>query len=210
MLDKIFGADGWLYRILNRLVEFILLNVVFLITCIPIFTIGCAVTSLYGTSRKLMKDEGYLIRGYFSNFKENFKKSTIVWLIMLVVLLILAADFWILSGSGRESMQWMKIIIMAVFVLWLMIFTYVFPLISKFENTIKNTLMNALVISMTRILFTIPMLVLNLLPIAIWFIGGRALLYGISIYLALGYAVTAYINTHILEHVFKKYIREQV
>lgn len=208
MFDKIFGVDGLLYRILNKLVDLLLLNVVFLVTCIPIFTIGCAVTALYGTTRCMLKEEGYLIRGYLKNFKENFKKATIVWIVMLFVLLVLAVDFWILGGGSYGSLRWVRVVIMAIFVLWLMIFTYVFPLISKFENTVKNSLMNALIISMTRILFTVPLLLLNILPAAIWLIGGKVLIYGITAYLAVGYSVTAYINTYILEHVFKKYIKE--
>lgn len=208
MFDKIFGVDGLLYRILNKLVDLLLLNVVFLVTCIPIFTIGCAVTALYGTTSCMVKEEGYLIREYLKNFKENFKKATIVWIVMLFVLLVLAVDFWILSGESYGSLRWVRVVIMAIFVLWLMIFTYVFPLMSKFENTVKNSLMNALIISMTRIVFTVPLLLLNILPAAIWLIGGKVLVYGITAYLAVGYSVTAYINTYILEHVFKKYIKE--
>ena len=208
MFDKIFGVDGLLYRILNKLVDLLLLNVVFLFTCIPVFTIGCAVTALYGTTRSMVKEEGYLIKGYLKKFKENFKKATIVWLVMLAVLLVLAADFWILGGGRLGSLRWVKGILMAVLVLWFMIFSYVFPLMSKFENTVKNSVMNALIISMTRIIFTVPLLLLNILPAAICLIGGKVLLYGITFYLAVGYSATAYINTYILEHVFKKYIKE--
>lgn len=208
MLDKIFGADGWVYRILNKLVEFILLNAIFLITCIPIFTIGCAVTSLYSTTRNMIKNEGYLVKGYLKNFKENFKKSTVVWLIMLAILLVLVLDFWILSVEGRRGMDWIRTIFTVILILWYMIYIYVFPLMSKFENTIKNSMKNALIISMTRIAFTIPLFLLNILPVIIWFVGGKVLIYGISIYALLGYSVTAYINTYILEHVFKKYIKE--
>lgn len=208
MLDRIFGADGLLYRGLNRLIDLLILNLIFLVTCLPVFTIGAAVTALYGVTRNMTKDEGYIVSGYMKAFKEAFWKSTIVWLIMGAVLVVIAADFWILSGGGLEIGDWARGIMLSVLVLWFIIFTYVFPLISKFENTIKNTMMNACIISMTRIGYTVPAVALNMLPFFLLFIGGRFLLYGISVYICVGFSVTAYVNTYIFEHVFKKYIRD--
>ena len=62
---------------INTLCNFIVLNLIFLITCIPVFTIGAALSSLYCVTMKEARGEyGYLVRTYLQEFKKNFKSGT--------------------------------------------------------------------------------------------------------------------------------------
>lgn len=65
---------------ISTLCNFFALNLVFLITCIPIFTIGSALSSLYYVMAKETKGEyGYIVRPYIREFKRNLKNGTIAF-----------------------------------------------------------------------------------------------------------------------------------
>ncbi|NSG23771.1 YesL family protein, partial [Blautia wexlerae] len=86
-MERFLGQEGWLFRFLDRLWDLIVLNVLFIITCIPLFTVGAAISALYTVTMKgVRKEDSYIVRSYLSAFKENFKKSTILWLLMIGML----------------------------------------------------------------------------------------------------------------------------
>jgi len=77
----IFNIDNKFFRALNKLVDMVILSFCWIISCIPVFTIGAASTALYDTSRRVIHhDEGYVWRGYWHAFKVNFKQATKAWL----------------------------------------------------------------------------------------------------------------------------------
>ena len=58
----IFNIDNKFFRALNKLVDMVILSFCWIISCIPVFTIGAASTALYDTSRRVIhRDEGYLL-----------------------------------------------------------------------------------------------------------------------------------------------------
>ena len=87
-----------------------------------------------------------------------------------------------------------------------MVLSYVFPLMAKFENTLPNIFKNALIISMTRILYTIPVTAVNLLFVFAMFAGGTPTVYGVPVYVIIGFALTAYVNSFLLGKVFERYV----
>ena len=78
----IFSPDGALARLLNTLGNLIVLNILTIICCVPVFTAGAAMTALYTmVMRMARKEDGKIISEYFKAFKVNFKQATILWLI---------------------------------------------------------------------------------------------------------------------------------
>ena len=70
---------------MGRVADLIILNLIFIVCCIPIVTIGPALTALYYMTLKMARnEETYIIRGFFKSFKENFRQAIVIWLIILV------------------------------------------------------------------------------------------------------------------------------
>ena len=93
-----FGIDSKLYEFLSKIADLIIVNLLFIICSLPIVTIGASTTALYGVTKKMASNsEGYIFRSYFKLFKENFKQSTIMWIILLVLSLIPTADLYIIN-----------------------------------------------------------------------------------------------------------------
>ena len=100
-MERFLGQEGWLFRFLDRLWDLIVLNVLFIITCIPLFTVGAAISALYTVTMKgVRKEDSYIVRSYLSAFKENFKKSTILWLLMIAVWGVLLIDIFVIGKNN--------------------------------------------------------------------------------------------------------------
>ena len=80
-----FSPDSKIMTVLTRITDLILLNILFLISCLPVFTVGAAVTALYSMCFRLMREEyNGIIRPYFQAFKTAFRQATAIWGILLI------------------------------------------------------------------------------------------------------------------------------
>ena len=85
-MDRLFNMDNKFFTVMGRVADLIMLNVVFLICCLPIVTIGASLTALHYVTLKMARnEESYIIRSFFKSFKQNFKQATVINLIMLAV-----------------------------------------------------------------------------------------------------------------------------
>ncbi len=162
---KIFDLDSPLMRIMGRMADLLVLNILTLVCSIPIVTAGAAFTALHYMSLKIVRnEEGYIIRGYLNAFARNFKQGTIIWILTLFAYALLIGDIYILSFMTSFSIV-LKAIILMVAVVVLFTSTMVFPVLAKFDNPVPRTIKNAFVISVWQLPKTILMIVLNWLPV---------------------------------------------
>ena len=88
-MGKIFDMDSPVMRFLSRMADLMIMNLVVTICCIPIVTIGASITAMHYVMLKLVRGEdGYIVKDFFKSFKQNFKQSTIIWLIMCVFIFV--------------------------------------------------------------------------------------------------------------------------
>ncbi len=185
-MSNFFNADNKLWSGINSAVDAILLNILWLITCIPIITIGAATTAYYYTNHKVIRNQRSGIwTEYWSSFKGNFKQATKTWLIFLVIFVLMYLDINICSqylqaGQKIGAMMYLFYGLLAITLIW---FAYVFAYMARFENTMKETLKNAAAIAATNPLSSLLVLVIFaaalfagwLIPLLIWFIPALAI-----------------------------------
>ena len=94
-MEGIFSVDGKAAGAIRTATDLVKLNLVWLLCCIPLVTIGASTTALYSVVIKMVKNEdSYVVRSFFSSFRENFKQATAVWLIICMIAAILSFDFF--------------------------------------------------------------------------------------------------------------------
>lgn len=180
-----FNLDSPLMRALGRMADILWLNILTMLLCIPIVTAGAAFTALHYMCLKIVRDEDcYITKGYFKSFKQNFKQATLMWLIMLAVILLLIGDFKIIAVNGATMPKALIIVIIAVTVVVAMIGIYVFPVLSRYENNIRNTFKNAMIMAIISLPKTLVMLVCWCIPAALLLLSEKlfpiVFLFGIS------------------------------
>lgn len=204
---RLFSLDSPLMQALSKVADLLLLNVLTLICCLPVVTIGASLTAMNYMALKIVRNEEcYIARGFFKSFRENFKQATLIWLILLLATVILAADFLIMRGSedtGFGRVLWGVISAAAIMVAFTMI--YVFPVLAKFDNTVLKTLKNAFMMSLMKFPKTIIMLVAYAVPPVLFFMVVSAM----PLCLLFGLSVPAWISAKLYNKFFKQ-LEDQV
>ncbi len=150
---KIFNLDSPVMRMLSTAADLMILNLLWLLCSIPIVTVGAATTALYYVCFQIVEGtEGSIVKSFFGAFKANFKKGTVIWLTTLVIGLFLAFDIYFIIYTTQE-ISLLNVLSFCVFslfaIVWVFMFLYVFALQARFENSVKQTILNALRLGVT-------------------------------------------------------------
>jgi uncharacterized membrane protein YesL len=198
-----FNFDNKFFNGLGKLVDCVVLSALWFIFSLPVFTIGASTTALYYTVHKsVVRSRSYVFQSFWSAFKSNFKQSTLMWLIMLVIYAVLYLDQLIMrneleNGTVFGPLYYVFVILMAATIIWNL---YIFAYSARFENTKKALMQNAALIAgvnpgwslLLLVLFVLAVLAVYLIPMLIFIIP----------------AVLFLLYDLILERVFRKYMSE--
>lgn len=138
-MKNFLSMDGPLVRFSDKILFSIWLVILWMITSIPIITIGASTSALCYVMLKVdREEEGHITRQFFSAFKSNFKKGTIIWLIMLFVGLFVTGYMYISGISGITVGKVMLVVNVVILIWYFSIMEYIFFILAKYENTVKN------------------------------------------------------------------------
>lgn len=195
---------------MGKVADLCLLNLVCLACCIPIVTAGASITALYYVTLKMVRnEESYIFRSFFKSFKQNFRQATIIHLIMVAAAVLLYLDTSIVKVMGEPMSQIMSVIFAVFTLVYAMILLYLYPILAKFYNSVKNTFTNAILMAIRHLPYTIIMLIICALPLLIFFVPSLQMQMTLILLLLLfGMAVIAYLNSFFLVKIFDKYIPE--
>lgn len=197
--------DNPIMRGMGRLADFIILNLLWVVCSIPIITIGASTTALYTVMLKLVKnEEGYIAKGFLKAFKENFKQSTIMWIIFLLISIVFVVDFAsikLMSDEIGGILQILFLFMGALLAAWMV---YAFALQARFVNTVRNTLKNAMILVFAKLPFTVLIVLLTVGPVLVTFLTVRTLVIGVMVWFFAGVSLVAWLNSYLLRFVFKK------
>ena len=161
-----FKQDGKLLYYGTKLGNLMWLQVLVIVTCLPIFTIGASLSAMHTVLLQVYRDEETSIsKEFFAAFKANFKQATLIWLIYLAAFGLIVLDFMILAGTENLYVKMalqllpLPLIFLCVTLIW------VFILQSRYENTIWNTLKNSFLMFVYRLIPSVVMLILTVVPL---------------------------------------------
>lgn len=201
------NIDSKFMRFLGRLGDMFILNLLYMICCIPIITIGAATTALYYNTLKMAENrESYVGKQFLKSFLSNFKQATIIWLIILVLGIVLAADFVIVgSFSSRPLAAMGTVAVLVVGVVLILMAVYVFPVLARFDNSVKNIMKYALIMAIRHLPSTIVILVIHSLPLLLAFVSLEALVLGLLPVLLVTVSILAYFESKLFSRIFSNY-----
>lgn len=208
LLSSIFNTDNWLMRLCEKILDLVTVNLLFLISCLPIVTIGIAKISLYRTLQEVRENRGVrVVRLYISVFKAEWKRGLTLGAIELLVAAICLANLLILRGQTAHIFQGMKIVAFGILFLLTMIMLYAYPLAARFEQRLQEQLKTALVLAGLNFLRTFGMLGAVALLAFLLLGSSWTIVFGGMFFLLAGFSSLVYIQLVILESIFNKYNR---
>ena len=193
------------FNIIDKLGDLFFLNIYFVFTCIPIVTIGASFTALYTVTNKMVNDdEGPVRDEYFRAFKNNFKQSTVIWLIDMVMLVLVYLQYVYVVTSDSEAARILFIVLGFEFIFLVFALPLQFPLAARYENTTFNIMKNALVFSLAylgtwfRVFFTWGFL------FVLYFLNTRIFIYTWYLWILILAALFAYVCSMIFIKFYEK------
>ncbi len=202
-----FSPDSKFFTVMSKIGDFIVLNVLFVITCIPVITIGTSFCALYDTCKKRLYDkESYVAKNYIAAWKENFKNATIIWLFYLILLPVL----YLFSDFFAQNMNNVLIITAYFVVIICYIFSiiYAFPLQASFVNSPFRIIRNSIITALIWLPYSLVLAAVTVLPLALTWLAPGALYFTLTYWLLFGFSLNAILSVLITERVFVHY-REQ-
>lgn len=208
---NIFSSDSLLGRFLNWTADIFILNILWLICSLPIITIGASTTALYySMMKRIRRDEGYVRTNFISSFKSNFKQSTIIWLIMLVIGAVLFADFriglYLNTSNGNPVGKLILVISIILMIVYGLVLIYVFPVQAKFVNSVKDNIKNAFLMAVGHFGYTLLIFAIIATFILLTFISQAF----IGVEILFGFGLYSFLTGNIFITVFRKHLPDEL
>lgn len=200
-----FSLDSKFMQAMSRISDLIILNFLFLLTSLPIFTIGAASTAMYAVAFRMGTEEEIgAFKGYLRAFRDNLWQGCALFLLLVIPAVLLIVPFFFYSSlEGLARLP--AYLCVPPFLLLILVYSYAFPLLSQFSNTVRNTLRNALLLSVGYLPRSILIALINLLPL-ILYLFATFFFYRIGIvWILLYFSGAAYLNAQLLRKVFAPY-----
>ena len=196
-MKEFFSLEGPFQKYGGFVADMMILSLMWLLFSLPLFTIGTSTTALfYVSTRRIADREGYITTDFWEAFKSNFVKSTLLWLVFSVLVILLVINILMVDQIG----DWGRIIfpIQVIMLAQLVfVFIYMFPIAARFEMTKHDIVKTSFFMANRHLLTTLSCAVLML--VMVYFV----LIVPFMIFLAPG--IYALMSSSMLMKVFKRY-----
>ncbi|MCC2594568.1 YesL family protein [Tessaracoccus sp. OS52] len=186
----------------STLLAFVALNLIYLLCCVPLVTIGAATSALYEVTLRYADEErGYLIKDYFVALRRNFLAATGIFLALLAAVLVLAwvGVFWLAVDSPVSLAAAILAFLAAAYLLASLL--YGLALVAAFRNTFGQTLKNALLLPVVEPAHTLGILLLPITTLALVVIFPSFLF----ILVTIGFSIGSYATAFLFRRVFRRH-----
>ena len=208
-MNSIFKFDGPVFQFVSRVFDMICLNLLCLLCCIPVITIGPSITALYYSSLRITRNrESSIGKMFFHSFKNNFKQGILLTLIFIALTVFIVADIYFCTIFDVEMLKVARIVLYVLSFVLFMIVSYAFPLLAQFDTTIKDLLKNALILGIGNLGYTLIIVVLNAIPWVLLFLFPMQFIKTFMLWLFFGFSAIAWVNSKMFVKIFSKYSSE--
>lgn len=205
-MKGLFSPESSIAQFLSTLFDLIVLNLLFLICCMPIITIGASATALLRQTLSIVRQEGASVRSFFSAFRRNFKHATIIWCIYLAISFLVYFDVQLLNRYSVPMGTFILALVLALFLISSMVLLYSLSMVTQFKNTLKNYIVCALFLAFSHFPTTVCLLILHAAPVAVFLTSPKIFLEIFPLMVTIGFSTISLISAFLLNRLFKDFL----
>ncbi len=205
-MKGMFSMDNPVIQMLARVGDLIIVNLLFLICSLPIVTLGASLTAMHKVTQDIVSgEESGTFKTFFRAFRDNFKQATAAWLLMLLFFVGMGCNYLLVLTycTGNVALV-LKCLVAFLVILVLAVTAYLFPLIVRYENNLREHFINATILAVVKLPRTVAIVGRNLLPAPIVYASTAASLNSLERRLILGFSFISYITSCLLVPVFQQ------
>lgn len=200
MKQSLFAPDGHYAKIMNWIWDVLVISVLWLLCCIPLFTIGAATSAAYYAAAKAIRaGEKKAAAAFFTAFRLNFKQSTFFTVLYGLVLLLLIFDCVYLFHTDQFPLV-VLYLFYGMVLLTIGTGQYLFVFLSRFSLKKFQLFRMAVLCSFRHLISTILLLAL----LTSMIVGMYLMPWGILLFPG----TVFYVQTYLMEPIMRKYMPE--
>lgn len=208
VMKAVFGLDNGFMRAAERLFDLLLLNILFVLTCLPLFTLGIGKLAIYGTVAEL-RERGRLpiLATYWGRLQKHWKQGFVLGIIELLVTGIALVDLWLIQGFEGIFVTLMTVVAYAVLFLSVMLHLYIYPVAARYQLELKDLYTKSFLLAgingQWSLLLLLVLGVLGLLMTS----SAYGFVFGCAFLLIIGCSSLVYWHTIIMARIFERSVR---
>ena len=205
-MNQLFNYDNPIMQFISKIFDLIILNLFFLLVSIPIVTMGASLSALYYVCLKLLRgEEPYIWQNFFKAFRQNLKQATVVWVLLLLAFALLGMDFYIINSQDTALFAVLRVLLWVVLGALFSISLYIFPVISHFICSTKQSFKNAAYMAIGFLPYTAVMLAISGVLLYLCTVSSKLFAMVIIISGICGHSVIAFTFCILFDRIFRKY-----
>lgn len=206
LIKAAFDTDNFLMRFCEKVLDIVTVNLLFVVSCLPIVTIGVAKISLYQTIFEVKSSRRVpVFKTYMRAFKQNLKLGLQLGLLELGIFLISVVDLSLFWGQTNLGFQLIKAICLGILIFLTLVMLASYPIAARYDLTWKEVLQKGLLLVSFNFVWFFLMLAIILLIIMLLYLSGFTLVLGGSAFLLFGFGLLAFCQAGLMEKLFAKY-----
>ena len=206
LIKAAFDTDNFLMRFCEKVLDIVTVNLLFVVSCLPIVTIGVARISLYQTIFEVKSSRRVpVFKTYMRAFKQNLKLGLQLGLLELGIFLISVVDLSLFWGQTGLGFQLIKAICLGILIFLTLVMLASYPIAARYDLTWKEVLQKGLLLVSFNFVWFFLMLAIILLIIMLLYLSGFTLVLGGSAFLLFGFGLLAFCQAGLMEKLFAKY-----
>ena len=206
LIKAAFDTDNFLMRFCEKVLDIVTVNLLFVVSCLPIVTIGVAKISLYQTIFEVKSSRRVpVFKTYIRAFKQNLKLGLQLGLLELGIFLISVVDLSLFWGQTGLGFQLIKAICLGILIFLTLVMLASYPIAARYDLTWKEVLQKGLLLVSFNFVWFFLMLAIILLIIMLLYLSGFTLVLGGSAFLLFAFGLLAFCQAGLMEKLFAKY-----
>lgn len=204
---KLFNEDNFFNIAMLRIWDLVLTNLLFILCCIPIVTIGPSMTAMYHCTLRIVKgNHTGTLKTFFRAFKENFLQSILVWLSSILIAAILYIDIRFLNTQESPIARVLFVFTIAIFLLLIIFSLMIYPVIATFHGTLKMLIKNTFIFAGSHFFKVLLIFVIWGFPLLTTYADTQLQPLYVFCWFFFLFSTLAYINSFMLYKMFKPYL----
>lgn len=205
-MNSLFHYDGYLNRILTKLMYIAALNLLFLICSIPVVTIGASCTAMYTVLFRFVRnDEPDILKTFFKAFYHNLKKASCIWAAMLAVAGTLAANYYALHHMDGGWTEALRVFFNFIFIIWVMLWVYIFPAAAYYKNSVLGYFQFSVRVAIANLPVTAAIILIQAAILLAILFFAQYMQMAVILLICCGFSLPAYFSAGFLVKIFGQF-----
>lgn len=210
-MKKLFNPYNPVMRFLSRLYDLLVTNILFTLCCLPVVTIGASLAAMTKITQNMVRDEDSgIFKTFFHAFRDNFRQATVLWLLLLAFFACVICNLVLIDTYlAGQTAQVLRVFLATFSVLVVAVVCYMFPLLVRYDNTLRAHCRNALLLAGMKLPKTLCLVILTVFPFAVAYLSPASFLRWSLIWTVIGFSVLSLLCSLLLRPIMAELEKDQ-